>query len=86
MTYIRDKDKLKEIDTKADMIWHIADKLTGAYKPHEYGLVILPFTVLWRLDCAFESKRAAVLQEYEKLKNYNEEIKGFLLEKESIAM
>lgn len=80
MTYIRDKDKLKEIDTKADMIWHIADKLTGAYKPHEYGLVILPFTVLWRLDCAFESKRAAVLQEYEKLKNYNEEIKGPILE------
>lgn len=75
MTYIRDKDKLKEIDTKADMIWHIADKLTGAYKPHEYGLVILPFTVLWRLDCAFEDKREAVIKKYEEVKNYPDEIK-----------
>ena len=75
MTYIKDKDKFKEIDTKADMIWHIADKLTGAYKPHEYGLVILPFTVLWRLDCAFEGKREAVIEKYEEVKDYPDEIK-----------
>jgi N-6 DNA methylase len=31
-----------KIDQKADLIWAIADKLTGVYKPHEYGDVILP--------------------------------------------
>ena len=31
-----------KIDQKADLIWAIADKLTGVYKPHEYGEVILP--------------------------------------------
>ena len=83
MTYIDDKDKLKEIDTKAEMIWHIADKLTGAYKPHEYGLVILPFTVLWRLDCAFERKRSDVILKYEQVKDYPEKIKIPVLEEVS---
>ena len=36
---------------KAALIWAIADKLTGVYKPHEYGEVILPLTVLRRFDC-----------------------------------
>ena len=31
------------VKEKADLIWAIADKLTGVYKPHEYGNVILPF-------------------------------------------
>lgn len=35
-----------KIDQKADLIWAIADKLTGVYKPHEYGDVILPLTVI----------------------------------------
>lgn len=38
-----------KIDQKADLIWAIADKLTGVYKPHEYGDVILPLTVIRRL-------------------------------------
>ena len=37
-----------KIDQKADLIWAIADKLTGVYKPHEYGDVILPLTVIRR--------------------------------------
>ena len=40
-----------KIDQKADLIWAIADKLTGVYKPHEYGDVILPLTVIRRFDC-----------------------------------
>lgn len=40
-----------KIDQKADLIWAIADKLTGPYKPHEYGDVILPLTVIRRFDC-----------------------------------
>ena len=39
-----------KIDQKADLIWAIADKLTGVYKPHEYGDVILPLTVIRRFD------------------------------------
>lgn len=42
-----------KIDQKADLIWAIADKLTGVYKPHEYGDVILPLTVLFFLQTAF---------------------------------
>ena len=40
-----------KIDQKADLIWAIADKLTGVYKRHEYGDVILPLTVIRRFDC-----------------------------------
>ena len=36
------------ISEKAALIWAIADKLTGVYKPHEYGEVILPLTVIRR--------------------------------------
>lgn len=38
-----------KIDQKADLIWAIADKLTGVYKPHEYGDVILPLTVIQKI-------------------------------------
>ena len=34
------------VNEKANLIWAIADKLTGVYKPHEYGEVILPMTVI----------------------------------------
>lgn len=39
------------VNEKASLIWAIADKLTGVYKPHEYGEVILPLTVFRRFDC-----------------------------------
>ena len=39
------------VNEKAALIWAIADKLTGVYKPHEYGEVILPLTVIRRFDC-----------------------------------
>ena len=39
------------VSEKAALIWAIADKLTGVYKPHEYGEVILPLTVIRRFDC-----------------------------------
>ncbi len=40
-------------------IWSVADLLRGDYKQSEYGRVILPFTVLRRLDCVLESTKAA---------------------------
>ena len=40
------------IQEKATMIWNVADVLRGPFKPHEYGLVILPMTVVKRFhDC-----------------------------------
>jgi type I restriction enzyme M protein len=46
-------------------IWSVADLLRGDYKPADYGSVILPFTVLRRLDCVLEPSKAAVLAELE---------------------
>jgi type I restriction enzyme M protein len=46
-------------------IWSVADLLRGDYKQSDYGKVILPFTVLRRLDCVLEPTKAAVLAEYE---------------------
>lgn len=45
-------------------IWSVADLLRGDYKQSEYGRVILPFTVLRRLDCVLEKSKDAVLAEY----------------------
>ena len=45
-------------------IWSVADLLRGDYKQSDYGKVILPFTVLRRLDCVLESTKEAVLTEF----------------------
>lgn len=46
---------------KANFIWSVADLLRGDYKQSEYGKVILPFTVLRRLDCVLEPTKEQVL-------------------------
>ena len=48
----------------SSFIWSVADRLRGHYKQSEYGKVILPFTVLRRLDCVLEATKEAVLAEY----------------------
>ncbi|TBA59661.1 type I restriction-modification system subunit M [Rhizobium ruizarguesonis] len=48
----------------SSFIWSVADLLRGDYKQADYGKVILPFTVLRRLDCVLEPTRAAVLAEF----------------------
>lgn len=68
------------INQKANLIWAIADKLTGVYKPHEYGEVILPLVVIKRFDSILEETKAAVL---EKNKDANSPIKEKLLCKAS---
>lgn len=49
----------------SSFIWSVADLLRGDYKQSEYGKVILPFTILRRLDCVLESTKSAVLAEFE---------------------
>ena len=50
--------------TLSTLIWQVADRLRGDYRPAEYGKVILPFTVLRRLDCVLSTTKAAVLAEH----------------------
>lgn len=52
----------------SSFIWSVADLLRGDYKQSEYGRVILPFTVLRRLDCVLEPTKEAVLKEFDKRK------------------
>jgi type I restriction enzyme M protein len=49
----------------SSFIWSVADLLRGDYKQSDYGKVILPFTVLRRLDCVLEPTKATVLAQYE---------------------
>ncbi|KQZ94307.1 restriction endonuclease subunit M [Mesorhizobium sp. Root157] len=50
--------------TLSAFIWSVADLLRGDFKQSDYGKVILPFTVLRRLDCVLESTKAEVLTEF----------------------
>ena len=59
----------RNIQEKASVIWNVANSLFGAYKPHEYGLVILPMTIVKRFhDCLLPTHQA-VLDTYEKVKH-----------------
>lgn len=65
------------IAEKATMIWNVADMLRGPFKPHEYGLVILPMTVVKRFhDCLLPTHQA-VLDTWEKVKKFAV-VDGFL--------
>ena len=52
----------KIVSEKASLIWSIADKLVGVYKPHEYGDVILPLTVLKRFDSVLSDTKDKVIE------------------------
>jgi type I restriction enzyme M protein len=65
----------------SSFIWSVADLLRGDYKQSEYGKVILPFTVLRRLDCVLEPTKAAVLVEKEKREKAGLNPEPFLLKK-----
>jgi type I restriction enzyme M protein len=62
-------------------IWSVADLLRGDYKQSDYGKVILPFTVLRRMDCVLERTKPAVLAEFEEKKKAKINPEPFLLRK-----
>jgi len=62
---------MKNVKESANFIWSIADLLRGDYKQSDYGKVILPLTVLRRLDCVLEKSKADVLKKFEQLKTTN---------------
>lgn len=63
-----DGDSSNQINNHAAFIWSVADLLRGDYKQSEYGRVILPFTVLRRLDCVLDPVKAEMLTKYDSVK------------------
>ena len=52
----------------AAYIWSLADLLRGDFKQSQYGRIILPFTILRRLECVLAARKSDVLEQVEKLK------------------
>lgn len=74
----RNRQTTINVNEKANLIWSIADIIgQGLYKPHEYGKVILPMTVIKRFNDALMPTKQAVLDTYEKIKHF-EVRDGFL--------
>lgn len=63
------------------LIWSTADLLRGNYKQSDYGKIILPFTLLRRLECVLEPTRDDVLKEYENRKDSGLPLEQFLVRK-----
>ena len=65
-------DKIKAVGTnireKANLIWNVANTLFGAYKPHEYDLVILPMAVIKRFHDCLLPTQDKVVETYQKVK------------------
>ena len=75
----KQKQTTVNIQEKANLIWAIADKLVGVYKPHEYGNVILPMCVIKRFEDTLAPTRQKVLKENKELEEKKIEMKrGFL--------
>jgi len=68
------------ISQLAAYIWNLADLLRGDFKQSQYGRIILPFTILRRLECVLEANKAQVLAEAERRQSLPEEAREkFLL-------
>lgn len=59
----------KNFSQTAAFIWSVADLLRGDFKQSQYGRVILPFTLLRRLECVLAETKDAVVAKYDELKN-----------------
>ncbi|HFD87710.1 MAG TPA: SAM-dependent DNA methyltransferase [Gammaproteobacteria bacterium] len=68
----------ENFSSTAAFIWSVADLLRGDFKQSQYGRIILPFTLLRRLECVLAPTRAKVLAEYEKRKDSDLPLDAFL--------
>jgi len=68
---------------RANFVWSIADLLRGDYKQSEYGRVILPLTVLRRLDCVLEPTKEAVFQYLPQVKKLSPDAAETVLKKKA---
>jgi hypothetical protein len=69
----------------SSFIWSVADLLRGNYKQSEYGKVILPLTVLRRLDCVLEGTKADVLVEFKARSEQGLNPEPFLIRKSGVG-
>lgn len=67
--------------TNAALIWSIANLMRGPFQPNQYGDVILPLTILRRLDCILDPTKALVLAEFDKRRQSDFALKPFLTAK-----
>ena len=65
-------DNPVDITSEANFIWSIANKLRGVYMPDKYGDVVIPMTIIRRLECALESTKQAVVDQFKKNPAYPE--------------
>ena len=72
--YDQNNQQMNNFKEKADLIWRVADLLRGDYKQSDYGKVILPMTVIRRLDRVLESTKQAVLDYLPRVQSLNEVI------------
>lgn len=72
---------MKNFREKADLIWKVADLLRGDYKQSDYGKVILPMTVLRRLDCVLAPTKQKVLDYLPKIVSLKDSAKDIALNK-----
>lgn len=63
-------DEPIDVTQEANFIWSIANKLRGSYMPDKYGDVIIPMTILRRLECALEPTKDKVVNAYKSNPNY----------------
>ncbi|WP_294215906.1 class I SAM-dependent DNA methyltransferase [uncultured Chryseobacterium sp.] len=72
---------MKNFREKADLIWKVADLLRGDYKQSDYGKVILPMTVLRRLDCVLAPTKQKVIGYLPKINSLKDSAKDIALNK-----
>jgi type I restriction enzyme M protein len=70
---------MTDFKTKANLIWQVADLLRGDYKQSDYGKVILPLTVLRRLDCVLKPTKEKVLDYLPKIQEKSDSAKDLIL-------
>ncbi|MCI5143508.1 MAG: SAM-dependent DNA methyltransferase, partial [Candidatus Electrothrix sp. ATG1] len=74
---------MTDFKDKANLIWQVADLLRGDYKQADYGKVILPMTVLRRLDCILAPTKDKVLQQLPKVEKMPDKSKDAVLNKKA---
>ncbi len=78
-TNLDNQTYMTDFNDKASLIWEVADLLRGDYKQSDYGKVILPLTVLRRLDCVLQPTKEQVLAKLETVKDKSDNAKDFIL-------
>lgn len=80
---IRNNQTTTNVQKQANLIWNVADILRGLYKPHEYGKIILPMTVIKRLHDTLLPTREEVLKKLPTVNKFNEDMRRKMLEQAS---